>query len=261
MKPIHHLCQGGSAAAMLRASLREPVIEILDDGSIGPLADVDTDAPDARVAFMKALFACGGFDHEDEAKMDWYGELRDMNRRFGQLVRDASEVVIWAEHADAEQALRRRAHWWLRDAAVTVSEIDVSLRDIARSIPKGQALALDIDQAASLVSARTPCTPAMRAQLANDWAALKQDGDAVRVCESGRLVSYPIDRYDAEFAALASTAPVKLLSGELLGAAMHRSGRSDLFCKWRFAQLIAQQKLAVTQGDLRNLDSVWVAAN
>ncbi|WP_268238051.1 hypothetical protein [Caballeronia grimmiae] len=41
---------------------------------------------------------------------------------------------------------------------------------------------------------------------------------------------------------------------------MNRSGRSDLFCKWRFAQLIAQKKLALTQGDLRDPDSVWVIA-
>jgi len=41
---------------------------------------------------------------------------------------------------------------------------------------------------------------------------------------------------------------------------MNRSGRSDLFCKWRFAQLIAQKKLALTQGDLCDPDSVWVTA-
>ncbi|MEZ2351782.1 hypothetical protein [Caballeronia sp. RCC_10] len=41
---------------------------------------------------------------------------------------------------------------------------------------------------------------------------------------------------------------------------MNRSRRSDLFCKWRFAQLIAQKKLALTQGDLRERDSVWVIA-
>ncbi|MDR5735105.1 hypothetical protein QCE47_22565 [Caballeronia sp. LZ025] len=41
---------------------------------------------------------------------------------------------------------------------------------------------------------------------------------------------------------------------------MNRSGRSDLFCKRCFAQLIAQKKLALTQGDLRDPDSVWVTA-
>ncbi|WP_250526982.1 DUF3658 domain-containing protein [Caballeronia sp. GAWG2-1] len=258
MKTIHHLCQGGSAAAMLRTALRDPVIDILDDGSIGPLVDVDTGSPDARVGFMKALYACGGFDPQDEASMDWYGELRDMNRRLADLTTQASEVVIWAEAGDVEQALRRRAHWWLRDADVPVSEIDASLRAVARAIPKGQALALDVGAAAALVAARKPASAGLRAQFANEWAALKEDGEAVRVWEDGKLASHPIDHYDADFIALASGAPAKLASSEMLGAAMHRSGRSDLFCKWRFARLIKAGKLTVTEGDAHDLDSVWI---
>ncbi|WP_244816533.1 DUF1835 domain-containing protein [Caballeronia sp. Lep1P3] len=263
MTLIHHVCQGGSAAAMLRAALRDPVIDILDDASIGPLADVDTATPDARVRFMKALFACGGFDQEDEAAMDWYGELRDMNERLASIARDATEVVIWADDGDVEQALRRRAHWWLKDAAANVSEIGVSLRELARAIPKGQALALGVGQAAALVAGRKTATPELRAQLANEWQALRNDGDSVRVAENGRLASYPIDHYDADFASLVHatpSTPVKLASADILGAAMARSGRSDLFCKWRFAQLIARGKLTVAQGDARDLNSVWLAS-
>jgi hypothetical protein len=242
MKTIHHLCQGGTAAALLRAALSEPVIDILDDTAIGPLADVDTNSPDARVAFMKALFACGGFDAQDTDSMDWYEELRDMNRRLASLAANASEVVIWAGSGETEQALRRRAHWWLKDADVAVSEVDKSPRE------------------ATDASRRVPASPALRQQLASEWDALKQDGDALRVFENGTLVSYPIDHYDAGFTALVSATPTKLLSADILGHAMSSSDRSDLFCKWRFSNLIAQNKIAVMQGDMSDWSSLMVAA-
>jgi hypothetical protein len=260
VKTIHHLCQGGTAAAMLRAALSDPVIDILDDAAIGPLGDVDTDSPDARVGFMKTLFECGGFDQQDGEAMDWYGELRDMNRRLSTLADSASEVVIWAEPGDTEQALRRRAHWWLKDAALPVSEIDVSLREIARATPKNQAVALDVSYAKDLVAKRKQANLELRAQLADEWAALKPHGDALRVWENDALVSYPIDYYDVQFAALVPSKPVKLMSADVLGAAMSASKRSDLFCKWRFSMLIAQNTLAVTQGETRDWDSVWVAS-
>jgi hypothetical protein len=245
---------------MLRAALNDPVIDILDDAAIGPLIDVDTDSPDARVGFMKTLFACGGFDHQDGDAMDWYGELRDMNRRLSMLAENASEVVIWAEPGETEQALRRRAHWWLKDAALPVSEVDVSLREIARGTPKTQVVALDVAFAKDIVAKRKQASPELRAQLANEWDALKPHGDALRVWENNALASYPIDHYDATFAALVSSAPVKLMSADVLGAAMSASKRSDLFCKWRFSLLIAQGRLAVTQGDTQDWNSVWVAS-
>jgi hypothetical protein len=241
MKTIHHLCQGGTAAALLRAALSEPVIDILDDTAIGPLADVDTNSPHARVAFMKALFACGGFDAQDTDAMDWYEELRDMNRRLAGLATNASEVVIWAGSGETEQALRRRAHWWLRDADVAVSEVAMSPRE-----------STDATQ-------RAPVAADLRMQLANEWDALKKDGDALRVVENGALVSHPIDHYDATFVSMVSGTPAKLMSAEIIGRAMSTSRRSDLFCKWRFSNLIAQKKIAVTQGDLSDWNSVFVA--
>jgi hypothetical protein len=247
MKTIHHLCQGGSAAAMLRAALSEPVIDILDDTAIGPLVDVDTDQPDARVRFMQTLFACGGFDPREHDAMDWYGELRDMNHRLASLAASASEVVIWAGPGDTEQALRRRAHWWLKDASVTVSEVDVSLREMAN----GSAALVD------LAGKRVRTDAALRVRLASEWETIRQDGDAVRVVENDALRSCPIDHYDAGFAALLGAEPVKLMSSNVLGRAMSESGRSDLFCKWRFSVLIEQGKIVVTQGDVTQWESVW----
>jgi hypothetical protein len=262
MKTLYHLCQGGSAAAMLRAALSDPVIDILDDGAIGPLADVDTDSPDARVRFMKALFASGGFDAQDTDAMDWYGELRDMNSRFANLAKlaaDDAEVVIWAEAHEVEQALRRRAHWWLRASAVAVSEIGASLRDRTRAA-QDESSALDPAHARALIDQRTPASAELRANLAREWTALAQHGDALRVWENGTLASYPIDHYDAAFAALGTPAPVKLASADVLGAAMHLSRRSDLFCKWRYGVLIGQRKIVVTAGDPRDPASLEVRA-
>jgi hypothetical protein len=100
----------------------------------------------------------------------------------------------------------------------------------------------------------------LRQQLADEWDALKQDGDALRVFENGTLVSYPIDHYDAGFVSLVAAKPAKLMSTDIIGQAMSTSGRSDLFCKWRFSTLIAQKKIAVTAGDLSDWNSLLVAA-
>jgi hypothetical protein len=185
-----------------------------------------------------------------------------MNSRFAHLAKlaaDQAEVVIWAEAHEVEQALRRRAHGWLKDAAVAVSEIDASLRELARTA-KDEASALDPAHARALIDQRTPASADLRANLASEWTALKLDGDALRVWENGTLASYPIDHYDAAFAALVTHTPVKLASADVLGAAMHLSRRSDLFCKWRFSVLIEQQKIVVTAGDRSDPASLEVRA-
>ncbi|MBK5416219.1 DUF1835 domain-containing protein [Pseudomonas sp. TH31] len=235
MNSIRHLCQGGTAAERVRTVLGESVLEIRDDYAIGPLVDVDSSSPDARIAFWAELFAW-----DEEILSEMRTEFRDVNEVLANLGREATEVVIWAGSNPIEQAMRRRMHWWLQDAPVLITEVLVDT----------PVAVVSIEHLHSRFERRTPSTIEDRRRLAADWAALREKGHGVRIWEADCLSERPIDHYDTHLLSLVGTEPAKFL--KVLGQAMAATGRTDSFCEWRFAALIQTGQMSLTHADMQD---------
>jgi hypothetical protein len=232
----------------------ENVVAIKDDCAIGPLVDVDSTSPDARVAFWAELFAVG----EEMRSMDWRAEFCAVNEALANLGREATEVVIWAGSHPTEQAMRRRVHCWLKDAPVLITEVLVGTEDVAnphRCIHAPIAL-VSIEHLRARFERRTPSTIEDRRNLAAEWAVLREDGRGVRVWEDGCLSECPIDHYDAHLLSLVGAEPVGFF--KVLGQAMAKTGRTDAFCKWRIATLIKTGRMSLTHGDLLDLRAATI---
>jgi len=137
MGTIRHICQGGTAAERVREVIGQSVFQMMDDYAVGPLNDIDSSSPDARIAFWAEMFALSG-----TTLMDMRTENRVVNEALANLGRDAMEVVIWAGSSPTEQAMRRRMHWWLQDAPVLITEVlvddgDVTPPDCGGYVPIG----------------------------------------------------------------------------------------------------------------------------
>lgn len=247
MNSIRHVCQGGTAAQLVRAVVGERVLEIRDDYAIGPLVDVDSSSLDARIAFWAELFAW-----DEEMLSDMRTEFRTVNEALANLGREATEVVIWAGSDPSEQAMRRRMHWWLQDAPVLITEVLVDAEDVTnpdRSIHTPVAL-VSIEYLHLCFERRTPSTIEDRRRLAADWAVLREKGRGVRMWEAGCLSERPIDHYDTHLLSLVGAEPAKFR--KVLGQAMADTGRTDTFCTWRFAALIQTGQMSLTHGDMQD---------
>ena len=248
MNSMGHVCQSGSAEELVRTVVGEGVIGIADDCSIGPLRDVDSASPDARVAFWTALFALD----EKMSSMAWRTEFCAVNEALAALGRETIEVVIWTGSSPGEQAMRRRVHWWLKDAPVSITEVLVGTEDVVdpdRCIHHPIAI-VSIERLRARFEGRSPATIEDRRRLAAEWEVLREKGHGVRMWEGGCLFERGIDHYDAYLLSLVGSEPVRFV--DVLGQAMAETGRSDAFCKWRFATLVQTGRVSLPQGELRD---------
>ena len=174
MKRIRHVCQAGAAFDLVSSVTKDKVIGIADDCAFGPLAEVDTPAPRARIAFWKEVFSSLGGMPSD---FDHSARLRAAYVQLSRLAEEASEVVIWAGADATEQALRRRVHWWLRGTSVPVTEVIVDLEDMAcirdrSSLPVALALPHRLQLR---YRERMAVNAALREQFAASWRTLREN--------------------------------------------------------------------------------------
>jgi len=247
MSTIRHICQGGAAAERVREVVGQSVFQMMDDYAVGPLNDIDSSSPDARIVFWAEMFALGG-----TTLMDMRTENRVVNEALANLGRDATEVVIWAGSSPTEQAMRRRIYWWLQDAPVLITEVLVDCADVATSDYRGYApiAAVSIERLRSRFEQRRAPTNECRRQLVADWTVLRNKGLGVRTWEGGSLSERPIDHYDNHLLSLVGTEPASFL--KVLGQAMTDTGLTDIFCTWRFAVLIQTGHLLLTPYDMQD---------
>ncbi|WP_434113466.1 DUF3658 domain-containing protein [Paraburkholderia caffeinilytica] len=255
MKSVRHVCQGGTAAERVREAVGDDVFEIADNCAIGPLADVDSPSPDARVAFWTEFFELEGLN----PPIDWRAEFCGASDALSRIATGATEIVIWAGSHPTEQALRRRTHWWLMGATVPISEVIVSIQDVteaARCCIHAPVALVPTERLRSRFEQRSRVTHEERVRLATEWIELRDRGEGVRIWDNGRLLECPIDHYDAHLLSLASPAPIPL--SNVLGRAMAATGQSSTFCKWRLATLLRSGGLSLVEGDLKDWCSVSV---
>jgi hypothetical protein len=251
VKRIRHVCQAGSAFELVSSVTGDEVIGLADDCALGPLADVDTPAPLARIAFWKEVFSSladppSGFDYSAGLRAD-YAQL-------SRLAEETSEVVIWAGAHPTEQALRRRIHWWLRGMRVPVTEVIVDIEDMTCiSDRSGAPVALASRQRLQLrYRERIAVGPAMREQLAASWVTLRENAVGIRVWAGNRLLERPVEQFDPIILALAGRPPVCF--ADALGHAMANTGLPDTFCRWRIAALVKAGRLSLAEADRRRLN-------
>ncbi len=254
MNSIRHICQGGTAAELVRTVVGENVIEIRDDCAIGPLTDVDSSSTDARVAFWTELFALD----EEMRSMDWYAEFCVVNEALADLGRETTEVVIWAGSHPIEQTMRRRVHWWLKDSPVLITEVLVGTEDVANPdcYIHAPIARVSIERLHECFERRSSSTIEERRELAAEWAVLREIGCGVRVWEDGRLSERQIDHYDASLLSLVETEPVRFV--KVLGQAIAETGRGDAFCKWRLATLLQAGEISLVHGRFHDWRSASV---
>lgn len=254
MYAIRHVCQSGAAAELVRRVSGADVVEVSDDYAIGPLVDVDSSSPDARVAFWSGIFALD----KQMRSVNWSTELRAANKALGNLSRETTEVVIWAGSHPTEQTMRRRVHWWLKDSPLLVSEVLVGAHDVAnpdRCIHAPIAL-VSSERLRACFERRSTSTADEREKLATEWAALRESGCGLRVWEGGALSERRIDHYDAKMLSLVQTGPTRFV--EVLSQAMADTGNSDAFCKWRFATLLQTGEISLVHGSFNDVYSAIV---
>ncbi|WP_267908983.1 DUF3658 domain-containing protein [Paraburkholderia kururiensis] len=254
MQPnIQHICQGGSAMELVSTVVGDNVTGIRDDCAVGPLIDVDSPAPEERIAFWNDIFAAD----KNMSQFDWQAEFLATCNQLRNLGREAAEVVIWAGSHPTEQALRRRVHWWLRSTPVKVSEVLVDIEDMADGTADrihAPIACASVERLRLRFSHRLESTDYLRKQLADEWGALRDHGQGVRLWEGDRLLEYPIDHYDATLLALVEQQPVRF--ARVVGHAMAETGQSDCFCKWRFATLVRTGHLSLASGNFHD----WLSA-
>lgn len=250
MSRIHHICQAGSAAALVEQVTGTPVSSITDDGAIGPLHDIDADDAKARLAFWLELLSEQRKFGTKMRTADVAIHLRADVARLAKLWCAGDEVVIWAGAHPTEQALRRRVHWWLADCPLTVSEVSVTHDEVETRGAIHAPIALaDRRLLSQRLAQRTVLQAPERRELAAEWRRLRDLGQGVRVYEAGQLVERPIHFYDASLRNLidaetrSETEPLNLR--RLVGQAMVATGRSDTFCLWRVARLLGPEKLTL----------------
>jgi hypothetical protein len=253
MKRIRHVCQAGSAFELVSSVTGDEVIGFADDCALGPLADVDTPAPLARIAFWKEVFSALA---DPPSGFDYSASLCAAYVQLSQLAEEASEVAIWAGAHPTEQALRRRIHWWLRGMSVPVTEVIVDAEDMmCISDRSGAPVALASRQRLQLrYRERVVVAPAMREQLAASWITLRQNAVGIRVWAGNRLLERPVEQFDPIILALAGRPPVCF--AHALAHAMANTGLPDTFCRWRIAALVKAGRLSLAAADRHRLNLI-----
>ncbi|OWJ56733.1 DUF1835 domain-containing protein [Inquilinus limosus] len=243
--PMLHLCCGDSAAEVIRAGLALPETAVLilrDDLAVGPLADVDSDRPDARAAFWHAVFP-----DEDREAIETGGAFVDQLAAEAATLRGLPEAaeafVIWHGSGAAEQLTLRRALWALRDTAAPVREVAVTPDD-RRGDGMTAVAMLERQRVPAAEATARPAPAERRAALAAEWERLRADGGGLRHHRDGAITTHPIDAHDAEI--LAAVEDDWTPAGRAVGRPMGTiTGffATDAFCFWRLRQLAAQGKV------------------
>jgi len=248
--PVLHLCCGDSAARVIRAGLPGSAALVLrDDLAVGPLADVDSDRPDARAAFWHAVFP-----DEDRAAIETGGtfaeQLAAESATLRRLPDAAGRIVIWHGTGAAEQLTLRRALWAVRDAATPVEEVAVGPELLPEAGRRDMAAVAMLAPETIAATTARPVAPERWAQLAAEWERLRADGGGLRHHRDGAITTHPIDAHDQEIlAALGDDwMPAARAVGRPMGT-ITGFFATDAFCFWRLCQLAAQGRAEI-RGDI-----------
>lgn len=228
----------------MRAVVNEPVVEIMDDCSIGPLDDIDSHWPQARMTFWSEMLAEGGVATRPHVRRHFLATHRALNE-----LTDSSgiTIVIWTGSHVSEQSMRRRLHWWLRDTYATVAEVRLENIDRVQGLAGAPVEMHDVAQLRDALQRPVVITDERRAQLADEWVRLRQNGRGLRVWHDGHLVERPIDHYDDCLLALAGSKPILL--SRLVVQAIRTIGRSATFWRWRAALMVDAGRLDLVEGE------------
>ncbi|HGM5324812.1 TPA: DUF1835 domain-containing protein [Serratia marcescens] len=249
MQPrIRHVCQAGSAQALLEALFDTGVTGIADDCTLGPLIDVDAPSPHQRIAFWHDVFARAYGD----THTDWSARFYSVYQQLNTLSEHVDEIVIWSGSHPVEQLLRRRVYWWLRDKSVNVTEIPVDTRD--KENPSGRHHAavaqISADRLQLRFAERRPVSITQCRQRADEWVTLRDQGIGIRIIDNSLLTERPIAYFDVCLLSIVAARPIRL--NQAIGQAMSETGMTDTFCQWRYTTLIASGELTLISGNLHD---------
>ena len=188
---IWHICFGRPFGELLRHSFGSRVVFVLDDCSVGPLADVDSPCQAQRIDFW-----CAQVSWRDAAR----GRLRCVSdaiaadrREMAQLDPAADEFVVWTCPGAAEQCLLRRVTWWLSGHRATMSlatfdwlDTGMDEHDAPRPGAQGPALG-SRHHLLSRFLRRSLLGAADRKVLASQWLRLREDPSMLRTLVDGQL--------------------------------------------------------------------------
>jgi len=245
---IRHVCQVGSARALLESIFDTDAIGIADDCTLGPLTDADDSSPNQRIAFWHNVFSLAYGDTD----ADWSARFHCVYQQLQPLSDDVDEIVIWSGSHPVEQLLRRRVYWWLRDKNVSVTEILVDTSDMNNPAGRHYAAVAQIsaERLKLRFAGRHSASLMLRNQLADEWVRLRCQSVGMRIIENNQLTERPIEHFDARLLSIVGAKPAPLDS--VIGRAILETGMTDTFCKWRYITLIQRSELMFISGNIHD---------
>lgn len=183
---IWHICHGEPLGHVLRHAFGVRVVVIMDDCSVGPLADIDSPLQTQRVEFWCAQVSQKDTDRDHRQR--WADLISADRRELAQLDPKASEFIIWNADAAAEQCLLRRAAWWLsgHDVIVSMTIFDVTDMDLSGTAPRSFSSATHHHLLSRFLRRRRLDATDLQA-LAAQWRRLREERSMVRVWTDGHL--------------------------------------------------------------------------
>jgi hypothetical protein len=183
---LWHICHGNRPEEQLRHAFGPRVVAVMDDCSVGPLADVDSPCQGQRTDFW-----CAQVSRRD-AQRGRVRQVADMiaadRRELAQLDPGATEFVVWTCNDAAVQCLLRRALWWLsgHTASVSVASFDPAESLLNESGVSGPSSAARHHLLSRFLRRKTLAL-ADREVLALQWLRLRDERSMLRVWADGHF--------------------------------------------------------------------------
>ncbi len=244
-----HIVSGDAAEAGVSALLPPEDRDILnmdDDLSLGPLADVDAVVPHHRAVFWRKVLGPQAMEIEARGGDSVDVRLARASASFRRLAEVDRPCLVWCGGGPNEQLALRRAAHFLRSSGQPLWIAEAPARDDGTS----SIGALDADALAAAFERRREMALPDRAALARDWFALCGEGAAATLRQvvpapgTGdrvtriRFITCPLTQHDPLIQAEAT--PDWEPSADVVGRAMLRLRENlatDVFVYWRLREL------------------------
>jgi len=246
MLRLLHLALGASAAGNLRAAchsygLPGSVLVVQDDLSHGPLGDGRL-----RAAYLRDCDRGYGDDCFDavDAFEPWRALMASIDE--GQ-----PEVVVWGGDNVSDAIFLRMTCWWLGNRPVRLRRVTVPPKEHVHYLPVHTPVEI-----AALYATAQNVSDDERALYAEDFLRIHEEASQLRRWEAGRIISVPMDLYDALLLEVCTTEWVP--AARLVGTAMSRCDghnlMSDLFFCSRMQRMIDEGLLEADTSPTRLRD-------
>ena len=239
-----HIVSGDSALSNVKKALAlddRDLLDMDDDLSIGPLADVDAPAPVHRAAFWRKVFGPQTVDeNHDGVSIDV--KLATTSAKFTRLANEERPCLVWCGTNPNEQLTLHRTAYYLRAATQPLWLIEVKSED-QKPLPPHWSTAVAVlreSELATLYQRRRSLDIKERSALAENWRRVCAESDAgtLRIFVAGSIETRPISFFDEGL--LKEVTPDWRQTVRAIGNAMghieeHCAG--DAFLFWRLREL------------------------